>query len=69
MPLGEYVGGFYRGLVTGCNAAFVIVESVRQQLVAQDPRSDELIETIVEGSAPSQMERNINERISNNNSK
>ena len=49
MPLGEYVGGFYRGVVTGCNAAFVIVESVRQQLVAQDPRSDELIKPLLRG--------------------
>ena len=29
---------FYRGVKTGCNDAFVISESVRQQLIAEDAK-------------------------------
>ena len=33
-PLGEYVdGSFYRGVITGCNEAFIVNESVCQQLI------------------------------------
>ena len=48
-PLGEYVDGFYRGVVTGCNEAFIISESTRQQLVAEDVKSDELIKPLLRG--------------------
>ena len=48
-PLGEYVDGFYRGVVTGCNDAFIISESIRQQLIAEDARSDELIKPLLRG--------------------
>ena len=49
-PLGEYVGGgFYRGVTTGCNDAFIIGESVRQQLIAEDVRSSELIKPTLRG--------------------
>ena len=42
--LGEYVGGkFYRGIVTGLNKAFVIDQVTRDHLVAEDPRSAEVI--------------------------
>ena len=49
IPLGEYVDGFYRGVVTGCNDAFIVRKSVRQQLVAEDARSDELIKPMLRG--------------------
>ena len=49
MPLGEYVDGFYRGVVTGCNDAFIISESIRQQLIAEDSKSDELIKPLLRG--------------------
>ena len=49
-PLGKYVdGGFYRGLTTGCNEAFVISKSVRQQLIAEDASSDEFIKPSLRG--------------------
>ncbi len=49
-PLGECVNGsFYRGVVTGCDAAFIIDESVRQELIAEDPRSSKLIKPVLRG--------------------
>ena len=49
-PLGKYVDDtFYRGMTTGCNDAFIISESVRQQLIAEDPRSVELIKPVLRG--------------------
>lgn len=49
-PLERYVnGGFYRGIVTGCNDAFIIDEFVRRQLIAGDPKSDELIKPSLRG--------------------
>ena len=48
-PLGEYVDGFYRGVVTGCNDAFIISEPIRQQLIAEDSKSDELIKPLLRG--------------------
>ncbi|MBT3368701.1 MAG: N-6 DNA methylase, partial [Nitrospina sp.] len=49
-PLGEYVEGrFYRGVLTGFNKAFVIDEKIREQLLAEDPKSDELIKPWVRG--------------------
>ena len=48
--LARYVNGsFYMGVKTGCNAAFMIDESVRQQLIAQDPNSGELIRPVLIG--------------------
>jgi len=49
MPLDEYVDGFYRGVVTGCNDAFIISESIRQRLIAEDSKSDELIKPLLRG--------------------
>ncbi len=40
---------FYRGVVTGCNDAFIIDESVRQKLIAEDARSGELIKPVLRG--------------------
>ena len=49
-PLGEYVNGkFYYGIKTGLNEAFVIDETTRQRLIAEDPKSDELIKPWLRG--------------------
>jgi hypothetical protein len=49
-PLGEYVDGkFYRGVLTGLNEAFVIDEASRERLIAEDPRSAELIKPWLRG--------------------
>ena len=49
-PLGEYVDGrLYRGVITGCNDAFVIDESTRQRLITEDERSIELIKSLLRG--------------------
>ena len=48
--LAEYVGGSsHRGVTTGLNEAFIIDEPVRQQLIAEDSRSDELIKPVLRG--------------------
>lgn len=49
-PLGQYVNGrFYRGILTGLNEAFVIDESTRTNLIAEDPKSAELIKPWLRG--------------------
>jgi hypothetical protein len=49
-PLGEYVEGrFYRGILTGLNEAFVIDEDTRKKLIAEDPKSAELIKPWLRG--------------------
>lgn len=49
-PLGEYVGErFYRGVTTGCNEAFVIDGETRDRLIAEDPKSDEIIKSYLRG--------------------
>lgn len=50
IPLGEYVQGqIYRGVLTGLNEAFVINGARRAELIAQDPRSAELIKPLIRG--------------------
>lgn len=50
IPLGEYVNGkFYRGIITGLNEAFVIDQSTRSRLVAEDARSIEVIKPWLRG--------------------
>ena len=50
VPLGEYVGGkVYYGIKTGLNEAFVIDEATRKRLIAEDPRSEELIKPFLAG--------------------
>jgi len=50
IPLGEYVNGaIYYGIKTGLNEAFVIDSKTREQLIAEDPRSAELIKPILMG--------------------
>jgi hypothetical protein len=49
-PLGEYVEGrFYRGVLTGLNEAFVIDEATRKRLIAEDPKSADLIKPWLRG--------------------
>ena len=49
-PLGEFVRGrIYRGVVTGLNEAFVIDQDKRDELIAEDPRSAELIKPWLKG--------------------
>jgi hypothetical protein len=49
-PLSEYVDGkIYRGILTGLNEAFVIDAATRERLIAQDPRSSELIKPFLAG--------------------
>lgn len=49
-PLGEYVKGkIYYGIKTGLNEAFVIDEEIRNRLIAEDPRSAELIKPFLVG--------------------
>lgn len=49
-PLGEYVKGrFYRGILTGLNEAFVIDAATRDRLIAEDPKSVELIKPWLRG--------------------
>jgi hypothetical protein len=39
----------YRGVLTGYNEAFIINEEKRQELINQDPKSDEIIKPILRG--------------------
>jgi len=49
-PLGEYVNGkIYRGVLTGYNEAFVIDAATRERLIAEDPRSEEIIKPFLAG--------------------
>ena len=49
-PLGKFVKGrMYRGVVTGLNEAFVIDQAKREELIAEDPRSSELIKPWLRG--------------------
>jgi hypothetical protein len=50
IPLGEYVKGrIYYGIKTGFNKAFVIDGAKRAELVAADPKSEEVIKRTVKG--------------------
>jgi len=50
VPLGEYVGGnIYRGVLTGLNEAFVIDAQTRENLIADDQKSVELIKPFLVG--------------------
>lgn len=54
VPLKKYIkkyvdGSFHRGVTTGRNEVFIISESVRQQLIVKDARSDELIKPVLKG--------------------
>jgi predicted type IV restriction endonuclease len=50
IPLGKYVDEkIYRGILTGLNEVFVIDASIRDKLIAEDPKSAELIEPFLVG--------------------
>jgi len=50
VPLGEYVEGrIYRGVLTGLNTAFVIDVDTQTRLIAEDPRSVDLIKPFLAG--------------------
>ena len=48
-PLKDWEVNIYRGIITGCNEAFVINEVEREELIAQDPRSVEIIKPLLRG--------------------
>ncbi|MFH1119651.1 MAG: TaqI-like C-terminal specificity domain-containing protein [Bacteroidota bacterium] len=50
IPLGEYVNGkIFYGIKTGLNEAFVIDKDTRDRLIAEDPKSDEIIKPFLAG--------------------
>jgi hypothetical protein len=50
IPLGEYVQGrIFYGIKTGLNEAFVIDQAVKDRLIAEDPRSAEVIKPFLAG--------------------
>ena len=48
-PLKDWDINIYRGIVTGCNEAFIIDEFKRKELIAQDPKSAEIIKPLLRG--------------------
>ena len=48
-PLKNWDIKINRGILTGCNEAFIINESKRKELIAQDPHSAEIIRPILRG--------------------
>jgi len=49
-PLGEVVEGrIFRGVVTGCNEAFIVDQSERDRMVRADPSSAEIIKPLLNG--------------------
>ena len=49
VPLKDWDINIYRGIVTGCNEAFIINEAKREELIAQDPNSAEIIKPLLRG--------------------
>jgi len=50
VPLEKYVEGkIYRGVLTGLNEAFVISQETREKLIAEDPKSAEIIKPFLVG--------------------
>ena len=48
-PLKDWDVRIDRGILTGYNPAFIIDEATRQQLIAEDPNSADLIKPIPRG--------------------
>lgn len=49
-PLGEYTGTKpYRGVLTGCNEAFLVDQATKERLCREDPRSAELLKKYLRG--------------------
>jgi len=50
VPLGEFVKGrLYRGILTGLNEAFVVDRATRDRLIAEDPKSAEVLKPFLRG--------------------
>lgn len=48
-PLKDWNVSIYRGILTGCNEAFIISGAKKDELIAADPRSAEIIKPILRG--------------------
>jgi len=48
-PLKDWDVNIYRGVLTGYNTAFIIDEAKRAELIAQDPKSEDIIKPILRG--------------------
>ena len=48
-PLTDWDINLYRGIITGCNEAFIIDEDTREELIEQDPKSAEIIKPLLRG--------------------
>ena len=48
-PLKDWDINIYRGIITGCNEALIIDEAKREELVAHDPKSSEIIKPLLRG--------------------
>jgi hypothetical protein len=48
-PLKDWDVNIYRGILTGCNEAFIIDKTKRDELVKKDPKSAEIIRPILRG--------------------
>lgn len=48
-PLKDWDINIYRGIITGFNKAFIIDKATREKLVAQDPKSAEIIRPLLRG--------------------
>ena len=48
-PLKDWDINIYRGIITGFNKAFIIDEAQRKELLAQDPKSSEIIKPLLRG--------------------
>ena len=49
IPLKDWDINIYRGIVTGCNEAFIIDEFKREELIDHDPKSAEIIKPLLRG--------------------
>jgi hypothetical protein len=48
-PLKDWDVNIYRGILTGCNEAFIIGREKRDELIREDPSSDSIIRPILRG--------------------
>ena len=48
-PLRDWDIHIYRGILTGCNEAFIIDEAKKEELIKKDPKSAEIIRPILRG--------------------
>ena len=48
-PIKDWDINIYRGIITGCNEAFIIDAAKREQFIKQDPKSAEIIKPLLRG--------------------